>query len=164
MLIQVHGCVWVCAQYRRWSQRADLSFKARFDRFRFSSIRDDANNLFRFQNLAHAHGNGSARYVVQSWELSFPELLTPASFIQRNNQIFFLGFKIGGRIVEGEMPVLSDSNKSDIDGGSMQCLAGATNYFGWISLTVEQMVMSDSGFSNQTLLKIIGEAGRMRRR
>jgi len=87
--------------------------------------------------------------------------LTPARFVERNDQIFFLGFEVGGRIIEGEMSVLPDSNESDVDRGLPQFLAGATNNFGRISLTVQQMVLSDSGFLDQALLKIIAEKSRL---
>ena len=89
---------------------------------------------------------------------SFPKLLTPARFVQRNDEIFFLGFEVGGRIIEGEMPVLPDSNESDVDRGLPKRLPRAANNFSRIFGTVEQMVLGDSGFLDQALLEIIAEA------
>ena len=43
------------------------------------------------------------------------QLLAPTRFVQFDDKIWLIGFKIGRRVVESQMSVFADSNKRDID-------------------------------------------------
>ena len=81
-------------------------------RNRLAGIRHAQDDALALQDLADAHGDGVVRNGRKGREPPFAELLPPAGFVERDNDIGVLGVEIGWRIVEGEMAVLADSGKA----------------------------------------------------
>ena len=59
------------------------------------------------------------------------------------------------------MAVFSDAGKSNIHGRGAQRLTHAMDNFAWITVAIQQVMLHDPGFRNQTLEKILAKAGRM---
>jgi len=162
MGVQVYRRVRVGPQDRSRSQRTDLSLKTRLHGRGLAGVGHDTQDSPRLQDLADAHGNGALRYVFEGREPSFAKLLAPASLVQINDKIGFLGFKIRWRIVECEMPILSDPHERDVDRRREQCLAGVADDFRRILFSIQQIVFRNSSLLNQPFAKKSTEAGRVR--
>ena len=92
---------------------------------------------------------------------SFAHLLAAASFVEIDDEIGIFGIEIGWRIVEGEMTVLADADKRNIDWRRPQRVANLTDDFARIGLPVEQMIVRDASLLNQPFEKIFAKAGGM---
>jgi hypothetical protein len=103
-------------QNRSGRQRADLTIKACLDRSRFAGIGHNANDFFGLQDLAYGHGNCSLGNSGKTLEPSFTDLLLSARFVEMDDDVRFFGLEIGGRIIESQMPILTDPDESYIDG------------------------------------------------
>src|SRR5438132_13601687 len=101
---------------------ACLQFKGIFDRLRLSFVWHDAEDVSGFENLADRHGDRLSRDLLKTTKPSFTDLLASASLIKCNDNVWCFSLKIGGGIVERQMPVLADADK-----GCINCLA--TNQF-----------------------------------
>jgi len=74
--------------------------------------RHDTQDLFRLQDLAHAHGNGAPRHVSEDREPSLAKLLAPTGLVKLDDNIRLLSFEIRWRIVEREMSILPIPTKA----------------------------------------------------
>src|SRR6267143_1834239 len=59
------------------------------------------------------------------------------------------------------MAVFSDAGKGDIYGRGAQRLTDAAGYFTGITVAIQQVMLGNPGFANQTLEKIFAKAGRV---
>jgi len=88
-------------------------------------------------------------------------LLAAASFVEIDNEIGNFGLEIGGWIVERKMGVFADAGEDDVDGRGGEELADAERRFVRSGFGIEQMVMLDAGFANQSIEKVFAKTGRM---
>src|SRR5882724_3962196 len=116
VFIKIYCCVGMAAQDRRRRHRTDFSFKARFHRLRLSRIRYDRENLLGLKNLLHRHRERLLWHLRDISEPCLAHLLATAGLVQVDDQVWLLGLKIRGGIVEGDMAVLPNSEKFNIDG------------------------------------------------
>src|SRR5438477_2606779 len=144
---------------RQWT---DLPFEACLYGIRLSCIRHETYNLFRLQDLPNAHRNSAFRHILKGWEPSCPQLLSPASFIQSDHNVRLFRFEISRWVIEREMAVLPDSNEGYIDGSRDQFPSDFANHFCRVFLSMEQMVLRNARFPNQSLLQKLAEARWMR--
>ena len=112
----------------------------------------------RFEDLAHRHRDGLRRHLVDRGEPSLAHLLTPARLVQLHDEVWALGQEVCRRIVEGEMPVLADADKGDIDRGRPNRIAGRVGNRPRVVLAVEQVVRQDARRTDQPLEQIPAEA------
>src|SRR5580704_5977386 len=105
----------MAAQNRCRRHGADISLKAGLYSLRFASVGHDRENFPGFENLTHRHGDRILRHLRNIGEPGLAHLLLSARLIEIYDEIRFFGIKISGRIVEGNMTVLADSKKRDID-------------------------------------------------
>lgn len=103
------------AQNRCWSHRTDRSFETSFDRRGFASFGNYRDDLFRFEDLPHGHGDRSRRHRREIGEPAFADLLPPAGFLQVHDNVGVAGFEIRWGIVKCEMAVFSDADKRNIN-------------------------------------------------
>jgi len=102
-----------------------------------------------------------------SWNLrqirepGLAHLLPPASLIQFDHEIRVFNFKISRRIVEGEVPILTNAQKGDINRRRSQCLSLAAHDFGDITIAIQQVIVGNSSFLYQLLQQHLPEAARM---
>ncbi len=82
---------------------------------------------------------------------SFVYLLLTASLIEVDNQIGILDVEIGRRIVESQVCVLTDSGKRQIDRLALQLATDFRDASYGVPVTIEEMIMSDSGLVDQPL-------------
>src|SRR5205814_6099715 len=66
-------------------------------------------------------------------------------------------------IVKGEVAVFADPNQSYIDRSSLKGVSDISNDFRRVLFSVEEMVMRDANFVDQTRQEIVSETGRMSR-
>src|SRR5439155_19842906 len=114
--IEVKRCSRMTGQDCSWRHRNDFSLEAELYRLRFPRIRNDSNDFFGLEDLAHRHGNGLPGNFRNVREPAFTHLLAAAGFIESDNEISVLRLEIRRRIVERQMTVFSDAGKSNIDG------------------------------------------------
>ncbi len=82
----------------------------------FAGIGDAADDVLAFHDLVDRHGDGLCGDIVECGEPALAELLFSAGIIEVDNEEGFLGVEVGGRVVEGEVPVFTDADKGDVDG------------------------------------------------
>jgi hypothetical protein len=87
--------------------------------------------------------------------------LTPARLVQLNDEIWALGEEVCRGIVEGEMTVLADTDKGDIDWGRRNRSPGRVGNRPRVMFAVEEVVSRDARRPNQPLAQIPAEARRM---
>src|ERR1043166_9246332 len=95
--------------------RANLTFEGIFNSLGFPLVWNDAEHICGLKNLADRHGDCRTRNFLQTVEPSLTNLLPSTSLIELNDNVRLLRFKIGRRIVECQMAVLTDPDKRDID-------------------------------------------------
>ena len=141
---------------------ADGPIETSLDGLSFLWSRHDSENLFRFENLIHGHGDGVPGDNVNIGEPSFADLLLAAGLIEIHDNVGLFGAEIGWRIVEGQVTVFTDSDEGDIDRGSADGSIGAADYFDRILLAIQKMTRDDAGFRDEAILQELAETGGMR--
>jgi len=99
------------------SQGRDRPLKAGFHGGGFAILRHDTQDLFGPEQLLDGNAEGLARHFVERSEPAFAHLLGTAGRIERDDEVRFFCFEIGGRIVEGEVTIFADTDKGEIDAG-----------------------------------------------
>src|ERR1700694_825713 len=148
-------------QDRCLCHRTDFPLETQLDRQSFPLARYDANNFIRLQNLTHRHGDGSPGNFRNIREPSLANLLATAGFIKVDDEIRCLCLEIRRRIVERQMTILPDTDKSDINRLQSQGRANATDNFIEIIVAVKQVILRDPHLMNQALEKVFAKAGGM---
>src|SRR5215469_5273429 len=136
------------AQDGRRGLGSDFALETSCDSFGFAGVRDDTKNLFRPENLTDGHRDRAPGDVGQVLEPAFAELLPAACLIEMDHDVSCFGLKIGGRIVEGQVPVLADADESYVDWGFAKFAGDLRDGFGWVLLAVQKMVMGDADFGD----------------
>src|SRR5438876_11097459 len=95
-----------------WRER---SFYAAFHRRCFALVGHRADDGARFHDLLNGHRDRLPGHIFKSGKPSFAELLFAAGVVEVDDDVRFFGLKISGRIVEGEMPILTNADESDLD-------------------------------------------------
>ena len=95
---------------------------------------------------------------------SFTDLLLAAGFVELDDDVGFLGFEVGGRIVEGEVAVFADTDEGDVDRGGGDGFADFSDHGGGIFFTVEKVRIGDTGFGDQALFEKFAETRWVRHR
>src|SRR5579862_1277467 len=139
------------AQDRRRGFGTDLTLKTLRDSFGFARVWNDTQNLFRLENLADAHRDRAHGHIGQGLEPAFAELLAAAGLIEIDHDVRFFGFKISGRIVEGQMSVLANADESYVDRGFAKLAGNFGDSLGWVLLAVEKMMMRNADFVDQPI-------------
>ena len=121
--VEVYRRVRMCAQNGSGRGRANLPFQASLYGARFLRTGNDCDDLFALQDLFHGHRDSASGNLGNGFEPAFVDLLRAACLIEFDDQIRFIGFEIGGRIVERQVRILADSDEREIDGRGLQCLA-----------------------------------------
>src|SRR5579859_6398698 len=106
----------MAAQNRRRRHGADLTFEAGFYGLRLALVGYDGENFVGLENLARGHGEGSGRHLRNVGEPGFANLLLAAGVIEIYDDVGAVGGEISGRIVEGDVPILSNPKEGDVDG------------------------------------------------
>jgi len=157
-------------QSRRRRHRADFFLQASLHRQGFACLWHDGDDFFRAQDLPDRHGDCSHGNVGQLREPSLVYLLPPAGFVELHYKVWFFAREIRWRIVKRQVAVFSDSHESDINGTGNQFTANSLCDLLRVALSVQKVVLSDSGFEpdsspkNDPFQNVFPETGRMRRR
>ena len=143
--------------------RRYLAGEAIANGFRFAFIRDGANNCLRLQNLADRHREGLRRHLVKARKPAFAYLLKPTRLIQCDDNIGRVGFKVGRRIVESEVPVFADADECHVNRVLRDNLVKPFAFgLRIVGFTVEEMHCPRMHDIHKPLLQILAETGRMR--
>src|SRR5271165_2641522 len=113
--IQIHGSIGMPPQNRSWRHGADLSLKAGLHRLCLALVGNYRENLAGLENLARRHRERAFRYLRNIRKPRFPNLLAAARLIQVDDNVWVLDNKISGWIVERDVPIFSNTQKSNID-------------------------------------------------
>src|SRR6266550_2264415 len=135
-------------QDRSRRHRTDLSLETALDRQSFPHVRHDTNNFLRLQNLTHRHGDGAARDFRNICEPSLANLLATAGFIELDDEIWIRRLEIRRRIVEREMTILPDTDKSDINRRRLQGRTNAADNFTGITAAIKQVILCNPHLMN----------------
>ena len=161
---------------RRGRHRADFFLQASLHRPGFAFLWHHGDDFFRTQDLPDRHRDCSHGHVGQLREPTLVYLLLPASYIESHYQVWFLTSEIRWRIVKRQVPVFSDSHKSDINRTGNQFTANSLCDLLGDALSIQKVVLSDSGFvadssfepdfslKNDPFQNVFPETGRMRGR
>lgn len=147
------------AQNRSGSERADLTFEAGLHGLGLAGIRRNTNDFFGPQDLTDGHGDRALGNFGEILEPSFTDLLLPTSLVKVDDEVRVFGLKVGGWIVEGEMPILTDPDEGNIDGRKSESLTGAMDDFRRVRLAVQQVKLTDPRFGDEPFLKESAKAG-----
>ena len=77
-------------------------------------------------------------------EPAFAHLLAAAGFIELDDEIRLVGIEIGGRVVEGEVCILTDAGERNINWRRLQLVSNLTDHFAGMALAIEQVIVRDS--------------------
>jgi len=80
-----------------------------------SLIGDHAEHVAGFEYLLNRHRNGLHRHGFDRLKPTFAHLLTAASLVEIHNQVRLFSLKVGRRIIESQVPVLTDPDKGCIN-------------------------------------------------
>ena len=105
-----------------------------------------------------------SRNLGEICEPAFAQLLPPAGFVERDNYVRLLGFKVRWRIIEGQVAVLSYPHKSYVNWRFPQSVSDIADDFRRFLFAIEQMVMCDPDFVDQPGQQIVSKTGGMIRR
>src|SRR6266849_5934645 len=152
MFVQIHSRSGMLAQDRCWRHGADLALKTELHRCRFPAIWHDREYLLRFKNLTHGHRERLLRHLRDVRKPRLPDLLLAARIIKADNNVWFFGIEIRRRIVKSDVPIFTNAKESDINGRRSQLSANTVRDLSRIGgITVEQVIVNNSSFSNQLL-------------
>src|SRR6476659_11197663 len=93
-----------------------MPFHRRANGFRLAQCGDDAEYVMRLEDLMDRHRNRARWHVGERREPAFAELLAPARFVERHDDVRLARVEVRGWIVEGQVAVLADADKRDVDG------------------------------------------------
>ena len=110
-----------------------------FDGLGLALVGNGANDCGALHDLTNGHGNGSLRDGVEIREPALSELLLPASVVQIDRHIRAFGFEIGRRVIEGKVPVFTNSHERNVDDGFFNKGADPPTFRIWIDFAVEKM-------------------------
>src|SRR5262249_19234236 len=159
------GSVGMCAKNGGGRQWTNLAGEAGFYCLRLASIGYDCENLPHFENLAHGHRKRLLWYLRDVREPCFAHLLAPTGLIKVHDNVRFLDLKICGRIVERDVAVFTDAQKSDVNRRRSQLATDALRDLARIvRVAVEQVIANDSSFLDQLFQQHFAEAAGMRNR
>src|ERR1700730_18516375 len=148
------------AQNRRRGHRTDLSFNAHLNGFRLAFVGNNHDQFFGLENLARRHRERARWNLRDVSKPAFADLLAAAGLVEVHDQVRIFSSEISWRIVEGDVPVLSNSQKCNIDGWRCKLLAHFTRDGRRLSgVSFDEMKIADSGLAHQPLRKILAEAG-----
>src|SRR4051812_23395820 len=82
----------------------------------FTLIRYRADDMFGSHYLPYGHADGRLGNICDGGEPAFTELLLPAGFVQRCDDIRLDSIKIRRRIIECQVAILSDARERHVDG------------------------------------------------
>src|ERR1043165_5288953 len=165
LAIQVQRYVFVLLQYRRGPQRRHLKLDRCSHRFSLSRIRNDAQNISALQYLPDRHRNRLRRNFTNTSKPTLTALLPAARFIEINHEVRFVDVKIGGRIVEGQVPVFTDTDKRNVDRLLRDQLTNTPALHSHIlSLAIQKVKSSRLNTTHNPFFQVTPEARRMRPR
>ncbi len=162
--VEVERCGGMRAQDRCRRHRSDFAFDTQFDRVGFPSVRDDGNDFACLQDLAHRHGDGFSWDFRDICEPAFADLLAAAGFIELDDEIRLVSIEIGGRVVEGEVCILTDAGERNIDWRRFQLVSNLTDHLAGMVFAIEQVIVRDASLMNEFFEEIFTKARRMRDR
>src|SRR5579862_2881879 len=163
--VEVYGCVRMPPQDGGRGGGADFAFEALLHSLRFAAIGNHGKYLFRLENLADGHGEGPRGHLRYVGKPSFSDLLLPASLIQIHNDIGLFHLEIRRRVIERDVPVFTDSEECNVNRGGGQRPSHHSGNLGGIGgVSLEQVVLGDSGLQHQLLHQHLAEAAGMRDR
>ena len=80
---------------------------------------------------------------VERREPALAHLLAPARLVELHDQVWLAGIEVGRRVVEGQVAVLADPDKRDVDGrGGDVATHGLADQLG-VALAVDQVRASE---------------------
>jgi len=88
-------------------------------------------------------------------------LLAAARFIESDDEVRLFRLEIRWGIIKRHVPILPDTDKSDVNRRRSQRLANAVDNFAGITAAVKQVILCNPNLTNQALEKIFAKAGRM---
>src|SRR5690606_31424348 len=95
--------------------RTDRSLHYRAHRLGLAGVRYRQHQPLAGHDLVNRHRDGAHRYGVEVLEPSLAQLLTAARLVELDEDVGIGGFEIRRWVVEGEMAVLADAGKADMD-------------------------------------------------
>ena len=102
-------------QNRGWDLPRNRAFEGIAHGGRLSGIGHATKDDLRFHDLPDRHGDGFSGHRLEAAEPTLCPLLASAGFVQRDDEVRRLCLEVGWRIVEGQMTILPDPDKSHVD-------------------------------------------------
>ncbi len=90
--------------------------KACLHRLRLALIGNNHEYLLGLENLAWRHRDSALRHLRNVGKPGLAYLLPARGFVEVHDEIRIFSGKVGGRIVEGDVPVFPDAEKCNVDG------------------------------------------------
>jgi hypothetical protein len=117
----------------------------------------------RLENLLHRHGYGPSRHLIETIKPAFAYLLAATGFVKLHDKIWFVSFKVRGRIVKRQVSIFSNTNERPIDGLARNQFSHATALFLRVRvLTVDEVKSAGVHAVNDPLSQVPSETRAMR--
>ena len=92
---------------------SDRAFDHAFDSLGFAFIGNNVDDDFALADLRNAHAECVGRNSIKGGEPTFTELLITAGIIQFHNQERFVSFEVCRRVIECNVTIFTNTDKSD---------------------------------------------------
>ena len=92
------------------------TFEHTFDSLSFAFIGNNVDDDFALADLRNAHAECVSGNSIKGGEPAFAQLLITAGIIQFYNQEGFVGIKVSRRVIESDVTVFANTDKSNING------------------------------------------------
>ncbi len=109
-------------------------------------------------DLAGAHRDGLLRHIPQGLEPALPNLLLLAPFVQLHHLVGKIGFKVGRRVVEGDMPVLPDADHPHVHDLPAQFCTQGGDVLLHVAFPVHEVGCLEVHLGDEALLQVLAEA------
>src|ERR1700722_2331390 len=115
-LVEINGAQWVRPERGCWAGTGDRRLQHCFYGCAFVTARHAAEEFVPRYQRGDRKCNGPLRNVIQRNEAAIEHFLFPAHLIKFHDFYGNRIVQVGGRIIEGEMSISTDTEQNQIDG------------------------------------------------
>ena len=106
----------VILQNRSRTGVGNRTFNHAFDSLSFAFIGHNIDDNFALADLRNTHAESVGGNSIKGGEPAFAQLLITAGIIKFHNQEGFVGIKVSRGVIESDVTIFTNTDKSDVDG------------------------------------------------